>query len=693
MTKTIALVGNPNSGKTTLFNALTGANQTVGNWPGVTVEKKLGQLKEDATIILQDLPGVYSLTPYSPEEIITRDYLLEQKPDLILNIIDGTNLERNLYLTLQLMETGLPIVLAINMLDLIKKEKRTINLQKISYLLGIPVIGISALKKQNLTNLKHIITKAPTTYAYPKYDNRLESALTMIQAQLPPMTNYLRWQTIKLFEGETFPQLKLTSAQQQEISAIIQTAQQIFDDTATGIIVNARYDYIAKITAMCVIDQTDFQLSLSDRIDRIVTNRWLALPIFTLVMWLVYYLSVQTIGAKGSDWLNDVLFGKWLPDLLTQILVHWQVAAWMQGLLIDGILAGVGSVLGFVPQIALLFLCLSILEDCGYMARIAFVMDRIFHRFNLSGKSFIPILISTGCGVPGIMATRTIETPKDRKMTIMLTTFMPCSAKFTVIALIAGTFFNGSSLVALSAYFLGIAAVIFSGIFLKKTKLFAGATQPFIMELPAYHLPQVNNICLNVFNRTKSFIDKAGTIIFASCVSIWLLSNFNFSFEMVDQNHSILKTLGTILAPIFRPLGFGDWQMTIACLTGLIAKENCVSTLNIAYGGLKGLAFHQLLAANYSTVQGYAFLAFNLLCAPCFAAIGAMYREFGNLKWTLISLGYQCGLAYIVALLIYQTSLVFTNQATLFNYLGLSFALICLIWALLKKTPTINSEE
>lgn len=692
MTKTVALVGNPNSGKTTLFNALTGSNQTIGNWPGVTVEKKLGQFKEDPTLILQDLPGIYSLTPYSPEEIITRDYLLEQSPDLILNIIDGTNLERNLYLTLQLMETGLPIVLAINMLDLVKKQKRTINLEKMAYLLGIPVIGISALKKQNLSALTQLLNKKYNPYVAPKYDERLESALSMLELQLPHLLKYPRWQTLQFFENNT-SSLQLTHQQQTEIAEIITTAQQVFDDNAMGIVINARYDYIAKITSMCVIDQTNFQLSLSDRIDKVVTNRWLALPIFGLIMWCVYYFSVQTIGAKGSDWLNDVLFGKWLPDLLTQILVHWHVATWMQGLLVDGILAGVGSVLGFVPQIALLFLCLSILEDCGYMARIAFVMDRIFHRFNLSGKSFIPILISTGCGVPGIMATRTIETPKDRKMTIMLTTFMPCSAKLTVIALIAGTFFNGSSLVALSAYFLGIGAVIFSGIFLKKTRLFAGATQPFIMELPAYHLPQFNNIYLTVINRTKSFINKAGTIIFASCVLIWILSNFNFSFEMVDQNHSILKTIGNIIAPLFSPLGFGDWQMTIACLTGLIAKENCVSTLNVAYGGLKGTAFHQLLANNYTAFQGYAFLAFNLLCAPCFAAIGAMYREFGNLKWTLVSLGYQCGLAYIVALLIYQANLVFMHQASLFNYLSLSLACICLIWAFLKKTPTTNNKE
>jgi ferrous iron transport protein B len=472
-----------------------------------------------------------------------------------------------------------------------------------------------------------------------------------------------RWYAIKLFERDeqVEQELNLAVERQSEIEQTIVTAEKLFQDTSDSIVVNARYDLISQYVRMCVIDENDFVTSMSDQVDRVITNRWLALPIFFFVMWLVYYLSIQTIGTIGTDWVNDVLFGKVIPDTVQGWLSHWQVAAWMQGLIINGIINGLGSVLGFVPQIMMLFLCLGILEDCGYMSRIAFVMDRIFHRFNLSGKSFIPMLISTGCGVPGIMATRTIENEKDRKMTIMLTTFMPCSAKLTVIALISGTFFPQQSWVAPSAYFLGMLAVVGSGIFLKKTRLFAGPPQPFVMELPAYHFPKAGNVLRQVANRAASFVKKAGTIIFASCVLIWFFSSFTFTLQMTDQNHSMLRYIGAAIAPVFAPLGFGDWHTTVAVIAGLIAKENCVGTLRITFGSPTATSFAAALRQAYSPVAGYSFLAFNLLCAPCFAAIGTMYKEFGDTKWTLRAVGYQTALAYLTAMLIYQASQMLTT--------------------------------
>lgn len=698
---TIALAGNQNSGKTTLFNALTGSTQYVGNWPGVTVEKKMEYLKGNQQLALLDLPGVYSLSPYTLEERISRRYLIEEPPDLILDVVDSTNLERNLYLTLQLMETGLPLVLALNMQDLLKKQGRSINLKKLKYLLNIPVVSLSAVKKENIHGLIDQLKSSSTDlpeYPYPQYDDRLESALEMLgevlQGQVAP--SKMRWYTIKLFERdeEVTQQLKLTSSQQKEVTDIIMTAEKIFADSSDSIIVNARYDYVSKIMNMCVVDRNDFKMSLSDRIDRVVTNKWLALPIFVTVMWLVYYLSIQTVGTIGTDWVNDVLFGQWLPNSVSLLLTKWQVAGWMKGLIIDGIIGGVGSVLGFIPQIMMLFLCLGILEDCGYMARIAFVMDRIFHRFNLSGKSFIPMLISTGCGVPGIMATRTIESEKDRKMTIMLTTFMPCSAKLTVIAMVAGTFFPHQSWVAPSAYFIGMLAVIGSGIFLKKTQLFAGPPQPFVMELPAYHLPLVENIIRYVWSRSKSFVQKAGTIIFASCVMIWFLSNFNWHLAMVSQNHSMLKTIGTLLAPLFAPLGFGDWRTTVAVLAGLIAKENCVSTLRLAFGSSSAQSFTNALTQTFTPMAGYAFLVFNLLCAPCFAAIGTMYKEYGDKMWTLKAVLYQTVLAYITALSIYQCWLIFSGHFSLLNVFYALCGIAVLIYGLLlKKERPLKPKE
>lgn len=698
---TIALAGNQNSGKTTLFNALTGSTQYVGNWPGVTVEKKMGYLKGNQQLALLDLPGVYSLSPYTLEERISRRYLIEEPPDLILDVVDSTNLERNLYLTLQLIETGLPLVLALNMQDLLKKQGRSINLKKFKYLLNIPVVSLSAVKKENIHGLIDQLKSASTNlpeYPYPQYDDRLESALEMLgevlQGQVAP--SKMRWYTIKLFERdeEVTQQLKLTSSQQKEVTDIITTAEKIFADSSDSIIVNARYDYVSKIMNMCVVDRNDFKMSLSDRIDRVVTNKWLALPIFVTVMWLVYYLSIQTVGTIGTDWVNDVLFGQWLPNSVSLLLTKWQVAGWMKDLIIDGIIGGVGSVLGFIPQIMMLFLCLGILEDCGYMARIAFVMDRIFHRFNLSGKSFIPMLISTGCGVPGIMATRTIESEKDRKMTIMLTTFMPCSAKLTVIAMVAGTFFPHQSWVAPSAYFIGMLAVIGSGIFLKKTQLFAGPPQPFVMELPAYHLPLVENIIRYVWSRSKSFVQKAGTIIFSSCVMIWFLSNFNWHLAMVSQNHSMLKTIGTLLAPLFAPLGFGDWRTTVAVLAGLIAKENCVSTLRLAFGSSSAQSFTNALTQTFTPMAGYAFLVFNLLCAPCFAAIGTMYKEYGDKMWTLKAVLYQTVLAYITALSIYQCWLIFSGHFSLLNVFYALCGIAVLIYGLLlKKEHPLKPKE
>ena len=688
----VALAGNANCGKTTLFNALTGANQFVGNWPGVTVERKSGRLRKHRDVVIQDLPGIYSLSPYSPEEVVSRRYLIDERPDVIVNVIDGTNIERNLYLTLQLMETGLPVICAVNMMDLLKKQGRRINLKKMEYLLGVPVIGISALKKDNIDRLAEMMAGANHgKYSFLKYDDRLESALSMIEDQLSGVVpeEDLRFYAIKFFErdDDVWEDVALDATRRERIDALIRTAERLFDDESGSIVANARYDFIARIVDMCIINEGDFVMTVSDRIDMVVTNRILALPIFVLVMWLVYYISIQTIGGAGSDWVNDVLFGELVPDAATAFLRSWHVASWMQGLILDGIIGGVGAVLGFVPQIAVLFLCLGALEDCGYMARIAFVMDRIFHRFNLSGKSFIPLLISTGCGVPGIMSTKTIESEKDRRMTIMLTTFMPCSAKLTIIGLISGTFFPHSSWVAPSAYFIGMAAVVCSGIFLKKTQLFAGETQPFVMELPAYHLPKVFNILHYSFERSVAFIKKAGTIIFASMVLIWFLSSFNFRMQMVSQQESMLRTIGSFFVPIFRPLGFGDWHACAAVFAGLIAKENCISTIQVTFGNPSNAAFNRLMLASFPQFGAYAFLVFNLLCAPCFAAIGAMNKEFGDFRWTLRAVGYQTLLAYLTALVIYQSSVVFSGNYTWLNVLGVGIGVAVFVYGLFIKRP------
>ena len=677
MNKQIALVGNPNSGKTSTFNVLTGSNQSIGNWPGVTVERKSGLLKQNKNICIQDLPGIYSLSSYSPEEVVARDYLYTNDASGIINIIDTSNLERNLYLTLQLMEFGLPMILGLNMMDIVKKSGQKLNIDKLSYALGLPAVAMSALKKQGMKELTKACEKM---IANPKigntitYDDRLEAAFneiaTIIEGKVSKQ--HLRFVTIKLFERDELvnARLTLTPVEQKEIAEIIEITEKIFDDTAEAIIINERYEAISRITALCLVKHTSFELSFSDKIDRVVTNRFLALPIFAFVMWAVYYLSIQTVGTMGTDWINDVLFCQRVPDLTTKILESWQVAPWMQGLIVDGIIAGVGAVLGFLPQLLVLFFCLAILEDCGYMARIAFVMDRMLRRFGLSGKSFIPILVSTGCGVPGVMATRTIESEKDRRLTIMVTTFMPCSAKLPIIGLVAGAFFPHHSWVAPSAYFVSIISIILSAISLKKTKLFSGEATPFIMELPPYHFPQMKNVFLQMMQRGHSFVKKAGTIIFATSVLIWFTMNFNFRLQMVAANQSILASFGHLLAPLFIPLGWGNWQGAVASMTGLIAKENVINTFGILYKNASevsetGKEFWQAMHLDFTAVSAYAFLTFNLLCAPCFAAIGAIHREMASVKWTWLAILYQCGFAYVISMMIYQFGHLFFEGGSL----------------------------
>lgn len=663
----LALAGNPNCGKTTAFNALTGANQYVGNWPGVTVEKKAGKLKHNKDVILQDLPGIYSLAPYSPEEIVARDYLIDDHPTAIIDIVDATNIERNLYLSMQLMETGIPVVLAMNMMDMVAKQNKQFNLEKLAYGLGVPVVGICALKGKGLNEVVDkavdISDESFDEDNYPRYDRRLEAAIGEIENIIKASVPYdrRRWFAIKLFERDVriFDQVKLDETQAADIEDIIKTTEQVFADDSESIMIDERYAFVSRVVSLAVVKKNDFSLSTSDKIDRIVTNRYLALPIFAFVMWFVYYLSIQTVGTIGTDWVNDVLFGQWIPNTVSPLLASWHVATWMQSLIVDGIIGGVGSVIGFLPQLIVLFICLGILEDCGYMARIAFVMDRMFRKFGLSGKSFIPMLVATGCGVPGIMASRTIENEKDRHMTIMVTTFMPCSAKLTIIALVAGAFFPQSSWVAPSAYFVGIFAIVASGIFLKKTRLFAGDPAPFIMELPTYHMPQFVNVSRQVWERSRSFIKKAGTIIFVSCIAIWLLSNFNYKFQMVPESQSMLAAIGGFIAIIFAPLGWGNWRAAVAAITGLVAKENVVGTFGVLFSRSSGLSesgrqIWPMMRQAFTPVAGYSFLVFNLLCAPCFASIGAMRREFNDIKWTMTAVAYQCGLAYVMSMIIYQ---------------------------------------
>ena len=669
----IALAGNPNCGKTTLFNALTGSNQFVGNWPGVTVEKKEGKLKGHKDVTIMDLPGIYSLSPYTLEEVVARNYLINERPDAILNIVDGTNIERNLYLSTQIMELGIPVIMAVNMMDIVEKNGDKIHIDKLAKKLGCEVVTISALKgtgiKEAADKAVQIAQKKGAAVPVHEFDKDVEAVIRTVESKLGNdiVNEQKRFFAIKLLEKDD----KITEQMKSvpDVSAEIKQLEDKFDDDTESIITNERYVYISSIIGDCITKNKKNAMTTSDKIDRIVTNRWLALPIFAVVMWIVYYVSVSTVGTIVTDWTNDVLFGEIIPPAIENLLNAIHCADWLQGLILDGIVAGVGAVLGFVPQMLVLFLFLAFLESCGYMARVAFIMDRIFRKFGLSGKSFIPMLIGSGCGVPGIMASRTIENDRDRKMTIMTTTFVPCGAKLPIIALIAGALFNGASWVAPSAYFVGIAAIICSGIILKKTKLFAGDPAPFVMELPAYHWPTVSNVLRSMGERGWSFIKKAGTIILMSTIVLWFLMNFGWvdgSFGMLEAeqlNDSILASIGSVIAPLFAPLGWGDWKMAVAAVTGLIAKENVVGTFGVLFGfgevAEDGQEIWGQLAGSLSTVAAYSFLVFNLLCAPCFAAMGAIKREMNNAKWFWTAIGYQTLLAYVVSLCIYQIGNLF----------------------------------
>ena len=669
----IALAGNPNCGKTTLFNALTGSNQFVGNWPGVTVEKKEGKLKGHKDVTIMDLPGIYSLSPYTLEEVVARNYLINERPDAILNIVDGTNIERNLYLSTQIMELGIPVSMAVNLMDIVEKNGDKLHIDNLAKKLGCEVVTISALKgtgiKEAADKAVQIAQKKGAAVPVHEFDKDVEAVIRTVESKLGSdiVNEQKRFFAIKLLEKDD----KITEQMKSvpDVSAEIKQLEDKFDDDTESIITNERYVYISSIIGDCVTKNKKNAMTTSDKIDRIVTNRWLALPIFAVVMWVVYYVSVTTVGTFVTDWTNDVLFGEIIPPAIENLLNAIHCADWLQGLILDGIVAGVGAVLGFVPQMLVLFLFLAFLESCGYMARVAFIMDRIFRKFGLSGKSFIPMLIGSGCGVPGIMASRTIENDRDRKMTIMTTTFVPCGAKLPIIALIAGALFNGASWVAPSAYFVGIAAIICSGIILKKTKLFAGDPAPFVMELPAYHWPTVSNVLRSMWERGWSFIKKAGTIILMSTIVLWFLMNFGWvdgSFGMLEAeqlNDSILASIGSVIAPLFAPLGWGDWKMAVAAVSGLIAKENVVGTFGILFGfgevAEDGAEIWGQLAGSLSTVAAYSFLVFNLLCAPCFAAMGAIKREMNNTKWFFTAIGYQTLLAYVVSLCIYQIGNLF----------------------------------
>ena len=675
----IALAGNPNCGKTTLFNALTGANQYVGNWPGVTVEKKEGKLKGHKDVVIMDLPGIYSLSPYTLEEVVARNYLIGERPDAIINIIDGTNIERNLYLTTQIIELGIPVIMAVNMMDLVTKNGDQINIKALGDALGCEVVEISALKGTGVTKAAE---KAVAAAQQKKAVNRVHAFSADVENCISTVEDKLgstvaeaqkRFFAIKLIERDSKISDQLSIV--PDVSAEISALEEKMDDDTESIITNERYTYITSIIGKCVKKATGKEkLTTSDKIDKFVTNRFAALPIFALIMFVVYYVSVTTVGGFLTDWTNDTLFGEWIIPGAQSFFDNIGCAAWLSGLIVDGIISGVGAVLGFVPQMLVLFIFLAFLEGCGYMARVAFIMDRIFRKFGLSGKSFIPMLIGTGCGVPGIMASRTIENERDRRMTIMTTTFIPCGAKLPIIALIAGAFFDNAGWVSWSAYFVGIAAIICSGIILKKTKMFSGEPAPFVMELPSYHLPTVGSVLRSMWERGWSFIKKAGTIILLSTIVVWFTTYFGVvdgSFRMLSDeeiDYSILAAIGKGISWIFIPLGWGDWKSAVAAVTGLVAKENVVGTFGILfhYGevGEAGEEIWANLSANMTAIAAYSYLVFNLLCAPCFAAMGAIKREMNNAKWFWFAIGYQCGLAYLVSLCIFQIGGLFTGAAT-----------------------------
>lgn len=703
----IALAGNPNSGKTTMFNDLTGSSQYVGNWPGVTVEKKEGKLKSTNDIIIQDLPGIYSLSPYTIEEVVTRNYLINEKPDAIIDIVDASNIERNLYLTTQLSELGLPVVIALNMIDVVRKRGDKIDIPKLSKLLGCEIVETSALKgigseeavKKAVELVKGNRRAVPVYQPVYQFSEAVEAVLAGIGDIIRDRVSgeHLRWAAIKLFERDqkVKEQINLSRESCQKIEKIISDCETLLDDDSESIITNERYTYITKVTNACVKKKNNSNMTVSDKIDSIVTNRWLAFPILAGVMFIVYYLSVTTVGRWTTDWVNDVLFARIITPAVENSLLSVNCAQWLTSLIVAGIIRGVGAVLGFLPQMLVLFFCLSILEDCGYMSRIAFIMDRLFRKFGLSGKSFIPMLVATGCGVPGIMASRTIENENDRKITIMTTTFMPCGAKLPMIALIAGALFGGSVWVAPAAYFTGIAAIIVSGVILKKTRTFSGDASPFVMELPPYHIPGAKSVLIHIWDRVKSFVKKAGTIILLASVVVWFLSNFSWSFETADAEKSILASMGRFIAPVFAPLGWGDWKSTVAVFTGLIAKENVVGTLGILYGSAQvsknGAELWPVLQASYTQLSAFSFLIFNLLCAPCFAAIGAIRREMGSSRWTWIAIGYQTGLAYAVSLCIWQIGMLIA-ETRIGAGTAVAFAIILLVLYLLFR-PQKGSDR
>ena len=687
----IALAGNPNSGKTTMFNYLTGSNQYVGNWPGVTVEKKEGKVKGYKEAHVVDLPGIYSLSPYTLEEVVTRNYLLDEYPDVVINIIDASNLERNLYLTTQIMEIGVPVVVALNMMDIVQKRGDSIDINALSEALGCPVLETAAVKGQGC---KEIVEKAMELAQKNKTQNKqkhkfsqpLENILGKIEAILleEGVTEYTRWYAVKCFEldEKAMDKIQLSQQQRTRIENLVKNYETAHHDDRESIIANARYEYIETVIQKCYVRKVT-GMTVSDKIDRIITNRWLALPIFAGIMFLVYFISVSWLGTIATDWTNDVLIGEIVQGNVSSWLEMANAAPWLQGLLVDGIIGGVGAVIGFIPQICLLFFLLSILEDCGYMARVAFILDRLFRKIGLSGKSFIPLMVSTGCGVPGIMASRTIESERDRKMTIMVTTFIPCSAKLPIIAMIGSSLFGGSPWIAPSIYFLGIAMVVICGLILKHTNLFIGDSAPFVMELPNYHLPRPKGVLLNVWDKAKSFLKKAGTVIFVSSVLLWFLSNFSWQMQMVDTQESMLAAIGGFIAPIFAPLGFNSWEATVATLTGFIAKENVVATFGILLGvgesALDDPATLLGLGAVFSTVSAYAFLAFNMICAPCLAAIGAIKKEMGSWKWMLFTITFQTVTAYLLALLIFQVGSAIFLQGSIVN----AVISICIVAAII----------
>jgi ferrous iron transport protein B len=706
----IALAGNPNCGKTTLFNALTGSNQFVGNWPGVTVEKKEGKLKGNKDVTIMDLPGIYSLSPYTLEEVVARNYLITERPDAILNIVDGTNIERNLYLSTQLMELGIPVVMAVNMMDIVTKNGDKIYIDKLGKKLGCEVVEISALKCTGIMEAANKAVAAASKKTHTpvhEFSQAAEAAIASVSAKLGSdvAEDQKRFFAVKLLEKDDKIANQMKSV--PDVSADIKALEDAFDDDTESIITNERYTYISSIIDECYKKNSKNKLTVSDKIDRVVTNRWAALPIFAVVMFLVYYVSVTSVGAILTDWTNDTLFGEWIIPGAQSFFESIGCADWLTGLIVDGVISGVGAVLGFVPQMLVLFLFLAFLEACGYMARVAFIMDRIFRKFGLSGKSFIPMLIGSGCGVPGVMASRTIENDRDRKMTIMTTTFIPCGAKLPIIALIAGAFFDNAGWVAWSSYFVGVAAIICSGIILKKTKMFAGEPAPFVMELPAYHWPTVGNVLRSMWERGWSFIKKAGTIILLSTIILWFLMSFGWvdgSFGMLEAeqlNDSILSKIGSAIAWIFIPLGWTQggegWKMAVSAVSGLIAKENVVATFGLLFGFSEvaedGAEIWGNLAAVMTPVAAYGYLVFNLLCAPCFAAMGAIKREMNNAKWFWFAIGYQCGLAYVVALCIYQIGTLITTGT--FG-IGTLVAFVCiagilyLLFRPYKESDTLN---